>query len=320
MSEAGQVQRLREAFAGAIAEGALDLVDDAAALPPPPAGATRVICADQVIEGRHFVLGDGPAALQAAADAGWRAIVRNVSDVAAMGGRCVGFIWTLAIPRSWCLRVPARTTVFQQFIEGAADAARAYDCPLYGGDVASIGEGPMVASVTAFGDVDGAPLRRSEAQAGDGIFVSRPLGASAAGLSRLLAGERADELPGPWRQAHLRPVPETVLGPALVGRASACMDISDGLLLDLNRLCQASGLAAELQGLDAIVDPSLGGHPQAAVWAQTGGEDYALLFTGPADLDSMGMRVGTLVPGEGLFSLQGGERQPLAPEGWDHFD
>lgn len=318
-SEAGQVQRLRETFAGVIAEGALDLVDDAATLPSPPAGATRVICADQLIEGRHFLLGEGPASLEAAADAGWRAIVRNISDVAAMGGRARGFLWTLAVPARWLVRGPLTTTLFHRFLEGAADAARAHGCELYGGDLGSIGEGPMVASVTAFGDVDGEPLGRSGAQVGDGVFVSRGLGASAAGLSRLLAGDAADALPEAWRQAHLRPDPEVALGPALVGVASACMDVSDGLLLDLSRLCAASGVAAELGGLDAVIDPSVRGHEQAATWAQTGGEDYALLFTGPAHLEGQGIRVGTIVVGEGLFALEGSARRPLDPGGWDHF-
>ncbi len=317
-SEAWQVQRLRETFAGAIAEGALGLVDDAATLPAPAAGSTRVICADQTIEGRHFVLGAPQDAVTAAADAGWRSIVRNVSDVAAMGGRSVGFIWTLALPTRW-LDPRAASTVFEGFLEGAAEAARAYDCQLYGGDLASVGEGAMVASVTAFGDVEGRPLTRQGACVGDGIYVSRRLGASAAGLSRLLAGDRPEELPDVWRQAHLRPVPEVALGPALVGAATACMDISDGLLLDLSRLCAASGVAAELEGLERAIDPTLAGHALAEAWALTGGEDYALLFTGPDHLTDHGVRVGTIVAGEGLFRCSGGAREPLAPGGWDHF-
>ena len=309
-SEAEQLERLRALFAGAVAEGALGLVDDAATLPTPAPGATRVICADQVIEGRHFVIGKGTPA-----DAGWRAVVRNVSDVAAMGATPVGFVWTLAVPRAW---FDDDGAVFVSFVAGAAEAARAFNCPLYGGDL-GVTDGPMVASVTAFGDVaGGAPLLRTGARPGDGVFVSRPLGASAAGLSRLLAGDDPSALPPVWAAAHLRPTPEHTLGPALVGRASACMDVSDGLLLDLSRLTRASGVGAVLEQPEAAIDPSIAGDPRARDWALSGGEDYALVFTTAAVVEDGAIRVGTILEEPGLFERRDGALSPLAAEGFDH--
>ena len=145
-------------------------------------------------------------------------------------------------------------------------------------------------------------LRRDGARVGDGIYVSGPLGASALGL-RTRRGRA-------WR-LHLKPEPRLELGRLLRTRfrATAAMDLSDGLSLDLHRLCLASRVAAELDQVPVF--------PRATLEdALHGGEDYELVFTLPRDTDAF-PRIGTIVQGKpGAVSLAG---QPVPPRGYDHF-
>jgi thiamine-monophosphate kinase len=203
-----------------------------------------------------------------------------------------------------------------RFAEGAARAAALHACPLLGGDLSRT-DGPLVCAVTMFGDVHGARHTRGGAKAGDVVWLSRKTGASAAGLRALQAGLRPQDAQGPHAlalRAHLTPTPELPLGQALVGIASACMDVSDGLLLDLSRLAAASGVAINLTGLDEAIDVAAGA---TAADAYGGGEDWALLFTtAAATAPSAGaIRLGEVMAGTGLW--RGG--QALAPQGWDHF-
>ncbi len=304
--EASLIARVRAAFAGRLGPDALDLADDAALLPAVAPGATRVVTTDAVVEGVDFDEALYPLQL-----AGRRAILQNVSDLSAMGAVPVGFVWSLAIPPRWLFddRVAA-------FCDGAAAACAETGLLLLGGDLSST-TGPLVASITAFGDVAGAPLRRCGARVGDGIYVDRPLGASAAGLRALLAAR-----PGPayasWHaalpqdvracvDAHTSPAPATTLARALVGRASSCIDVSDGLAIDLARLCAASGVGAAIAAL-AVASGATSDD------ALHGGEDFALLFTSAAPFAGA-LRIGTVVAGQGV-TVDGA---PIAPRGFDHF-
>jgi thiamine-monophosphate kinase len=301
---------VERAFAGQLATGALALVDDAATLPPCPPGRTRVVTTDVVVEEVDF-----SATLAPLATAGARAIVQNVSDLAAMGAAPVGFVWSLAIPPGFAL---------EPFVEGAAAACRTFGLPLYGGDISST-SGPLVCSITAFGDVDGAPLLRGGARPGDRVFVGGTVGGSAAGLRALFAARAAgvDLAHGfdAWRarlpehvasavDAHLQPAPQLALGQWLVGRATACLDVSDGVLLDLARMGRASKVGVVVDGLAQAV------HAAADDDTMSGGEDYVLLFALPPDIEApaRAIEIGRVVEGEGLW--RAGER--LAPRGYVH--
>ena len=296
-----------------VAPGALDLKDDAALLPHLP-GRQRVVTTDVVVEGVDF-----DRALYPALYAGTRAMLQNLSDLGAMGATPLGFVWSLAIPPSW-----SEVEVLD-FAKGAAVPAKLARCALYGGDL-SRSDGPLVCSITAFGDVEGAPLLRSGARPGDELWLSGTLGASAAGLRRLQQGGAPRE-PAAFRawlgalpelearavRAHLHPVlPE---GARLVGHANACMDVSDGLSLDAHRLAHASRVRLDIDALDAAVDPAA---TREDAWS--GGEDWALLFTArgspPIDAVRIGRVVAAAAPDQVGVWLDG---QRVAPRGWEHF-
>lgn len=296
-----------------LAPGALDLKDDAALLPHVP-GRQRVVTTDVVVEGVDF-----DRALYPALYAGTRAMLQNLSDVGAMGASPLGFVWSLAIPTSW-----SEAEVLD-FARGAAVPAKLARCALYGGDLSRT-SGPMVCSITAFGDVEGAPLLRSGARPGDELWLSAPLGASAAGLRRLQRGDaprehaqfRAwlgalPELEARAVRAHLQPVlPD---GVRLVGHANSCMDVSDGLSLDAHRLAHASHVRLELDAVEAAVDPA--GTREDAL---AGGEDWALLFSArgapPIDAVRIGRVQAAAAPEDVGVWLEGDR---LEPRGWQHF-
>lgn len=316
--EAALVRLVRRRFAGLVSPGALSLEDDAAVLPPVRRGSERVVSVDQAHEHIHFLARHPDSA-------GWRAIVRNLSDLAAMGAAPVGFVWTLALPSSWLLD---DGRPLDAFLRGAARACRRYRLPMFGGDL-SRSHGGLSCTVTVFGDVRGRSLTRSGAKPGDDVYVSRPLGAAAAGLSLL---ERLpEELSRSERQAlraHLWPEPELGLGRLLVGKASACMDLSDGLAIDAGRLARASGVALHLDttAVRAAVNPAAGDAALGLSRALSGGDDYALLFTLPkATRAPRGcLRVGEVRRGRGVFlvetSASGRARtRPLDELGYEHF-
>ncbi len=260
-----------------IAPGAHDFLDDGAELPACPSGFTRVVSMDAFQEDHDFKLGLGPLD-----SAGYRAIVQNLSDMAAMGAEPVGFMWSLEVPNSWL------DGYLKEFCEGALKACQRYGLGFYGGDLSASFDKFRLA-ITIFGDVAGKPLNRRGAKPGDKIYVSRALGDAAE------AGYHS-----------IYPVPELELGQKLVGHATACMDISDGLGKDLHRICKASGVGASLHTVPIATGASL----EQALY---GGEDYALLFTAPNS--PWGIEIGEVVMGSGV-TLNDHE---LAEKGYDHF-
>ena len=310
--EAQILDIIRDVLKPIIAPGAHDLLDDAAELPKCPQDYTRVVSLDASQENQDFIIGLGPLE-----SAGYRAIIQNLSDIAAAGAQPVGFLWSLEVPDKW-LSNDAEYLI--AYCSGVLKACEKYGLDFYGGDL-SHANNLFGCAITIFGDLAGKPLGRRGAKPGDKIYVSKALGGSAAGLETLLSRHPGlDPGSSQWRNntgprlggrgdttnAHLYPTPELELGQKLIGHATACMDISDGLAKDLHRLCKASKVGAQLNHVPCYESTSL----EHALY---GGEDYALLFTAPNS--HFGIEIGEITKGPAVEY----NNQPLENKGYDHF-
>lgn len=277
--------------------------DDAALVEPTP-GRQLVATTDTLVENRHF-----PADLDPA-DIGWRSLAANLSDLAAMG----------AEPR-WCLLAltlpEADEDWLQGFRTGFFELAEQTGIELIGGD---INQGPLSVTVQALGEVEpGQALYRGRASPGERLCIGGVPGEAAAGLQLWWRGERS----GPLVDRFRRPRPQVALGRMLRGRATACIDISDGLLADLAHLL-APGQGARLEAARLPVSEALRAWPadERRALQCGGGDDYLLLFTLPAEetlpVDCHEIGVITAEPGTQLFDERGEELPPVDP-GWKHF-
>ncbi|MYN30576.1 thiamine-phosphate kinase [Duganella levis] len=254
------------------ARAALGIGDDCALLAPTP-GMQTAISSDMLVEGRHFFAGEDPLRL------GHKALAVNLSDLAAMGARPVGFTLALALPaaeRAW----------LQGFSQGLFALADAFNIELIGGDTT---KGPLNICITVFGELaPGQALRRSAAQPGDDIWISGTLGDARLAL----AGYRL-ELKQPLDAASQRaaavrmhtPVPRVELGVLLAeqGLAHAAIDISDGLIGDLGHILKLSQVGATLN-VDALPAGDILATQDTALrraYTAAGGDDYELCFTAP---------------------------------------
>lgn len=271
--------------------------DDCAVYRPRGSADDLLFTADMLIEGTHF-----RRETHTAAQAGRKSVVRSLSDIAAMGGAPRFCLVSLCVP-AW-----ANTKWVDRFFDAILDLARATGTVLAGGDL-SRGE-TLACDVMLCGAVPrGAALLRSGARPGDAIYVSGALGGSALGLA-------ANK--GRARRRHLMPEPRLALGRFLREklRATCAIDLSDGLSRDLERVCLASRVDAE------IIEPPR--FPGASLeLALHGGEDYELLFTVPAAVrvpdrfDDLPLtRIGAVVRGGGVVRLNG---NPVPVLAYDHF-
>ncbi|HTU67370.1 MAG TPA: thiamine-phosphate kinase [Steroidobacteraceae bacterium] len=295
-------------------------VGDDGAIVMPPAARELVVVTDSLVEGVHFPVGTSAASI------GHRAFAVNLSDLAAMGAEPAWALLALTLPR-------ADEPWLDEFARAAGDLCRRHDVALIGGDTT---RGPLSITVTMMGIVPiGMALERGGGQAGDAIFVSGSPGDSAAGLA--LEQNRlhvADAMSAQiLRDRFLFPTPRCEVGLALRGLASACIDVSDGLGGDLEKLCAASGCGAEVDAAALPISDALAqavGRELAREYALTGGEDYELLFTVPlARLGAMtnaiarGLgpvtRIGSLVPGGGVRVFTRGGVMQFSGAGYDHF-
>ena len=280
---------------------ALGLKDDAALLTPPP-GMQLVITADALNAGVHFLGTEDPALIAR------KALRVNLSDLAAMGAAPWRYFLTLALPAA------TDAAWFERFAAGLAEDQETFGIALAGGDTTAT-HGPLSLSITALGLVPaGQALTRAGAQAGDYIYVSGPLGLAALGLQQL----QSSPSPPPHISitAYLLPTPRIDRGIALRGIATACMDISDGLVQDLGHLCAASGVGAEIRAESV---------PRGAAsleQALSGGDDYELLFTLPPEHKAPEgcARIGVITQGSGVKVLDG-EGNDITParRGYTHF-
>jgi thiamine-monophosphate kinase len=226
---------------------------------------------DTMVEGVHFPADSFPE------DIGYRAVSVAASDLAAMGARPIGMTLALTLPE-------ADELWLHTFSQGVAAASSEYQLPLVGGDTT---RGPLTITVQVLGALPfGEALLRSNACAGDGVYVSGTLGDAAAALA-VLAG---DWQPAPEHAEYLlgrfnRPSARLDLGRKLLGSASAAIDISDGLLADAGHIAAGSGVKLCIEPQQLPLSPALLSHPsveQARRWALTGGDDYELCFCLPA--------------------------------------
>jgi thiamine-monophosphate kinase len=288
MNEADLIERLRRI---ATHPAARQLRDDAAVLDG------LVLTQDSLAEGVHFRSSDPPASV------GWKLVAVNLSDLAAKGAEPVAVLLSFSISENdWDSGV----------IDGIAAACESYDVALIGGDTIALPpDAPRVYGLTAIGRAGENVPSRSGGKAGDRLWVAGTIGDSAAGLAQLIDDPAAT---GSLVDIYRRPVPLLEMGRALAPHATAMMDISDGLLIDLSRLCSASGCGAEVDldslPLSTAFAAERGQNRAARMFAATGGDDYALLAAFPADLDPVSLSlpraptlacIGRLVAGRGFM-------------------
>ena len=287
MNEREVIARLKRIATDPAARG---LADDAAVLDG------LVMTHDTIAEGVHFLATDPPASV------GWKLVAVNLSDLAAKGAKPRAALLSL------CIGDPDWD---EGFLGGVEAACESYGLALIGGDTIALPDGaPRVLGLTAIGEAGERVPSRAGGRPGDVLWLVGTVGDSAVGLEQLLDDPKAT---GFLVDQYRRPVPLLAAGQVLAREANAMMDVSDGLLLDLSRLCQASGCGAEMD-LDALplsraFVAERGQDRKARLLAATGGDDYALLAALPEGIDPLSLSlptdstiaaIGRLTTGSGL--------------------
>ena len=285
--------------------------DDAAVLAAPDGRV--VVTTDVLVEGRHF-----RRDWSSAEDVGVKAVAENLADIAAMGARPTGLVIGLALPPE------TEVAWVDGFLAGVLAEAGRGGAALAGGDV--VRADAIYVSVTAMGDLeDRDAVLRSGARAGDVIAVTGRLGCAAAGLAVLSRGFRS---PRALVDAHRRPEPDYAAGVrAAEGGAKALMDVSDGLLLDAERMAVASGVAIDIDSGAIPLDEVLASTAAAynldpLTWVLGGGDDHALLAAFPkgSALPTGFTAIGTAKkPGEEGPRVTVDGRAPEVVPGFEHF-
>jgi len=317
VNEFGLIQQIQQQTSVSAPGVKLGIGDDAAVLEI-PAGRHLVAATDTLNSGVHFPVDTSPFNI------GYKCLAVNLSDLAAMGAIPHWALLSLSLPG-------ADTDWLKSFTAGFRSLARPFNVALVGGDTTSC---PLSVSVTALGSIEpGRQLQHSGAQPGDLIVVSGTIGGAARVLDLLHETVLHKTLSAGDQDLLDRPQPRVLLGQALAGHASACIDISDGLLADLGHLLKASGCAAKLV-TGALPAPGILaglGDEQRWTYQLAGGDDYELLFTLPGnqravlttwrkELDITLSVIGTIEEGEGIRCIapDGTEFHPRKT-GFDHF-
>ncbi|MDZ4728699.1 MAG: thiamine-phosphate kinase [Xanthomonadales bacterium] len=292
----------------------LGIGDDAAVLDIPN-GSQVVVTTDTLVSAVHFFADDQPADIAA------KALAASLSDLAAMGAEPAWFFLAVSLPQ-------ADLAWWDDFATGLLGMAQVGAIQLAGGDTT---RGPLSITITAMGLVEeGKALRRDGARPGDLVVVSGQPGLAALALQQIQAGESAAS---EAEQALKRPQPRLTLGRVLIGQASACVDVSDGLMADLGHILKASECAAEIR-LEQLARPAaMSGLDDATAWnlQLAGGDDYELCFTLPQQLEQglselqqkSGVAlhvIGSIVAGSGVKLLRNdGQEFILNRSSYEHF-
>ncbi|MGA7954453.1 MAG: thiamine-phosphate kinase [Gloeobacterales cyanobacterium] len=267
LGEQGLLQELQPFFAQQSASMPVPVGDDAAVV---CFEGDLVITKDLLVDGVHF--SDQTTGAEAV---GWRAAAANLSDLAAMGASPVGLLVGLALPGDTPL----------DWILGVYRGLAHFGVPILGGD--TVRSSQRVLSITALGKIQGLTIRRNQAQVGDQLLVTGPMGSARAGLELLLYPEKGKQLSQEDAQilvqAHQRPTPRLDIPPLLFAetRRIGGMDTSDGLADAVLQVCRASGVGALIDHQSVPILPAvrmLAGE-QALDWAYYGGEDFELLLS-----------------------------------------
>lgn len=312
------VERIREAMRprAAAARNLVRGIGDDCAILRPPAGHELLVTTDFSLEGVHF-----RRDWHSAEVVGHRCLTRGLSDIAAMGGTPMAAFLSLALPAN----LPQKWA--DGFLRGLLKLAKQFQVPLAGGDTAQSPDG-VLADIVVIGSVPrGKAILRSGARPGDRIYVTGALGGSAATVSELERGRKLRDRDYPQ---HFAPTPRIALGRFLreKGLASAMIDLSDGLSVDLMHICEESGVGASLEPR-AIPLAEIGRsrHEVDFDVALHGGEDYELLFTAPRKKRIPSRIAGIPVTMIGLATARKGvfivgpkdRGVELVPRGWEHF-
>jgi thiamine-monophosphate kinase len=318
----------------------LALLVEAAGLEPPAAGGFKLLIGigddaaawlvgggllvtttDTMVEDVHFTQKTTPWP-----DVGWKVMAANLSDIAAMGALPLCAVVTLGLPGS--LPISAVEAMYA----GMLEACRRYQFLLVGGDIVSSPRGFVTVALN--GLCTKQPLTRTSAQPGDAVAVTGPLGGSAGGLQLLLSDVQPphSEALHHLVRAHRRPEPRLDDAQHLVLAGIQCaMDVSDGLVTDLAKLCRASGVSARVHAAQVPVDPPLAQliPTKALQLALNGGEEYELIFTGrPALVRELiaamprGAVIGEITsgpPGQVTVLDPQGQELAVTAHGWEHF-
>lgn len=318
--ELALVNDIRARFSSRLPRGGTGIGDDAAIITPSPGKLLATV--DAMVEGVHFDL-----SLITPRQLGFKLVSVNVSDIYAMGGRPSYVLLSMALPSK------TDVSFVEGLLEGIDEGLGLHGCVLAGGDVSSSPSG-VTLSATVLGH-SSRPAKRSGARQGHGIFVTGTLGDSACGLELLRKIGRPVDLekgrkgPLSWEtmepllRRHIRPEPGPMSRTAL-NAAASMMDISDGLLLDLWRLCSESGVGAVLNEASIPVSSEmraaavyLGIEPMSL--ALSGGEDYVILFTSPRKEVSKAIRIGEIQKSGYRLIRASGREISLTPSGYGHF-
>ncbi|MBI5074698.1 MAG: thiamine-phosphate kinase [Nitrospirae bacterium] len=322
LSQAGELsllEILRKRFGKRFPGVMVGIGDDAAVI---KAGKNVLLTTDMMVEGVHFDLSwTTPFQL------GFKLVSVNVSDIFAMGG----------MPQYVLLNFSAhgnsRMNFFDQFFDGIEEALKTYGISLIGGDISSADR--IMLSLTAVGSAEKV-LKRKGAGIGDGIYVTGPLGDSACGLALLKKIRRTIDfsksarkgLPVAWDVAapllrrHLMPLARDPK--KISSTATAMIDISDGLLIDLSRLCRDSGVGARIRAMDIPLSDEM---RETSAWlgvpalelALSGGEDYELLFTAPAASAVKAFCIGEITHSGISVIDDKGKKIKVSARGYQHF-
>ncbi len=324
LGEFGAIHRLSQrALSGrpnvAASELLVDVGDDTAAWRA--GGLIHLWTTDTMVEGVHFIIGRTGSW----EDLGWKIMAVNLSDIASMGGDPTYALVTLGMPSDTSM------DDLDMMYKGMTDLASGCGVSIIGGDM--VGAEKAFVTIGLLGTCEREPMVRSAAKPGDLIAVTGEVGASAGGL-KLLLEEPAAELDAYefLSSAHRRPTPRLDEGRTLatVGVRTA-MDISDGLMDDLGKLCQASGVAAHIEAATVPVSPHLktAFPDDCLAMALSGGEDCQLLFTAPEEIMAKAIStlpqaavIGKIVEGvHGHVSAIGadGKEIEMTSGGWDHY-